>query len=189
MPLDAELRLRAWLCSKGMKKNDTNQKSRQQTRILTSNNATTALTYWLPLYKKQASYLLYTHLWRENFSDFSFLQNFLFFLQTSSKITSCIFSFCPLRSWAAPPSGRRLPDGRYCHRAKEDRKMADLRKIYPESLPCRVNYSRKTSFKGKLFILLCVLLVDSGGATTHWVVTEDGKIQQQVCQLACSLPC
>uniref|UniRef100_A0A4W6EKX6 Tetratricopeptide repeat domain 17 n=1 Tax=Lates calcarifer TaxID=8187 RepID=A0A4W6EKX6_LATCA len=47
------------------------------------------------------------------------------------------------------PSGRRLPDGRYCHR-------------------------------GKLFILLCVLLVDSGGATTHWVVTEDGKIQQQV---------
>ncbi|GLD55828.1 tetratricopeptide repeat protein 17 [Lates japonicus] len=58
--------------------------------------------------------------------------------------------------------------------------MADLRKIYPESLPCRVNYSRKTSFKGKLFILLCVLLVDSGGATTHWVVTEDGKIQQQV---------
>uniref|UniRef100_A0A672G359 Tetratricopeptide repeat domain 17 n=1 Tax=Salarias fasciatus TaxID=181472 RepID=A0A672G359_SALFA len=31
-----------------------------------------------------------------------------------------------------------------------------------------------------LFILLCVLIVDSGGATTHWVVTEDGKIQQQV---------
>uniref|UniRef100_A0A3Q3A0P1 Tetratricopeptide repeat domain 17 n=1 Tax=Kryptolebias marmoratus TaxID=37003 RepID=A0A3Q3A0P1_KRYMA len=33
---------------------------------------------------------------------------------------------------------------------------------------------------GRLFILLCVLIVDSGGATTHWVVTEDGKIQQQV---------
>uniref|UniRef100_A0AAQ5Y9W0 Tetratricopeptide repeat domain 17 n=1 Tax=Amphiprion ocellaris TaxID=80972 RepID=A0AAQ5Y9W0_AMPOC len=33
---------------------------------------------------------------------------------------------------------------------------------------------------GKLFILLCILIVDSGGATTHWVVTEDGKIQQQV---------
>uniref|UniRef100_A0AAQ5XZ56 Tetratricopeptide repeat domain 17 n=1 Tax=Amphiprion ocellaris TaxID=80972 RepID=A0AAQ5XZ56_AMPOC len=31
-----------------------------------------------------------------------------------------------------------------------------------------------------LFILLCILIVDSGGATTHWVVTEDGKIQQQV---------
>uniref|UniRef100_A0A671Y7W7 Tetratricopeptide repeat domain 17 n=1 Tax=Sparus aurata TaxID=8175 RepID=A0A671Y7W7_SPAAU len=48
------------------------------------------------------------------------------------------------------------------------------------SLPCRVNYSRKPSFQGKLFILLCILIVDSGGATTHWVVTEDGKIQQQV---------
>lgn len=58
--------------------------------------------------------------------------------------------------------------------------MADLRKICPESLPCRVNYSRKTSFQGKIFILLCILIVDSGGATTHWVVTEDGKIQQQV---------
>ncbi|XP_030574814.1 tetratricopeptide repeat protein 17 [Archocentrus centrarchus] len=58
--------------------------------------------------------------------------------------------------------------------------MADLRKICPESLPCRVNYSRKTALHGKLFILLCILTVDSGGATTHWVVTEDGKIQQQV---------
>ncbi|KAM6950047.1 tetratricopeptide repeat protein 17 [Lycodopsis pacificus] len=58
--------------------------------------------------------------------------------------------------------------------------MADLRNICPESLPRRVNYSRKTSFQGKLFIFLCVLIVDSGGATTHWVVTEDGKIQQQV---------
>ncbi|XP_029314323.1 tetratricopeptide repeat protein 17 [Cottoperca gobio] len=58
--------------------------------------------------------------------------------------------------------------------------MADLRKICPESLPCRLNYSRKTSFQGNLFIILCILIVDSGGATTHWVVTEDGKIQQQV---------
>uniref|UniRef100_A0A3B5AMA1 Tetratricopeptide repeat protein 17-like n=1 Tax=Stegastes partitus TaxID=144197 RepID=A0A3B5AMA1_9TELE len=58
--------------------------------------------------------------------------------------------------------------------------MADLRKICPESLPCRVNCSRKAAFQGKLFILLCILIVDSGGATTHWVVTEDGKIQQQV---------
>uniref|UniRef100_A0A665TC69 Tetratricopeptide repeat domain 17 n=1 Tax=Echeneis naucrates TaxID=173247 RepID=A0A665TC69_ECHNA len=31
-----------------------------------------------------------------------------------------------------------------------------------------------------LFILLCALVVDSARATTHWVVTEDGKIQQQV---------
>ncbi|KAL3065848.1 hypothetical protein OYC64_015899 [Pagothenia borchgrevinki] len=58
--------------------------------------------------------------------------------------------------------------------------MADVRKICPESLPCRLSYSRKTSFQGKLFILLCILKVDTGGATTHWVVTEDGKIQQQV---------
>ncbi|KAI4830004.1 hypothetical protein KUCAC02_001658 [Chaenocephalus aceratus] len=58
--------------------------------------------------------------------------------------------------------------------------MADVRKICSESLPCRLNYSRKTSFQGKLFILLCILKVDTGGATTHWVVTEDGKIQQQV---------
>ncbi|KAJ4947433.1 hypothetical protein JOQ06_009468 [Pogonophryne albipinna] len=58
--------------------------------------------------------------------------------------------------------------------------MADVRKICPESSPCRLNYSRKTSFQGKLFILLCILKVDTGGATTHWVVTEDGKIQQQV---------
>ncbi|XP_037547900.1 tetratricopeptide repeat protein 17 [Nematolebias whitei] len=58
--------------------------------------------------------------------------------------------------------------------------MAELGKICPESLPCRVNYTQKTSCQGKLFIFLCVLIVDSGGATTHWVVTEDGKIQQQV---------
>uniref|UniRef100_A0AAQ4RBY9 Tetratricopeptide repeat domain 17 n=1 Tax=Gasterosteus aculeatus aculeatus TaxID=481459 RepID=A0AAQ4RBY9_GASAC len=59
--------------------------------------------------------------------------------------------------------------------------MAELRRIFPGSLPYRVNNcSRKPSFRGKLFVLLCALLVDSGGATTHWVVTEDGKIQQQV---------
>lgn len=61
--------------------------------------------------------------------------------------------------------------------------MADLRKVCPESSPCRVNTSRKPSFQGRLFILLCILIVDCGGATTHWVVTEDGKIQQQVCRL------
>ncbi|TNN51326.1 Tetratricopeptide repeat protein 17 [Liparis tanakae] len=58
--------------------------------------------------------------------------------------------------------------------------MADLGKIRPESSPRLVNCSRRTSLRGKLFILLCALIVDSGGATTHWVVTEDGKIQQQV---------
>uniref|UniRef100_A0A3P8UNV2 Tetratricopeptide repeat domain 17 n=1 Tax=Cynoglossus semilaevis TaxID=244447 RepID=A0A3P8UNV2_CYNSE len=58
--------------------------------------------------------------------------------------------------------------------------MAVTKKICPQSLPCRVNCPRKPCFQGRLFILLCVLIVDSGGATTHWVVTEDGKIQQQV---------
>uniref|UniRef100_A0A4W5PYF8 Tetratricopeptide repeat domain 17 n=2 Tax=Hucho hucho TaxID=62062 RepID=A0A4W5PYF8_9TELE len=57
--------------------------------------------------------------------------------------------------------------------------MADLRKITSGSLP-RVNVSRKVSVQGKVFILLCIILAEPGGATTHWVVTEDGKIQQQV---------
>ncbi|KAM4596171.1 tetratricopeptide repeat protein 17 isoform 1-T1 [Fundulus diaphanus] len=58
--------------------------------------------------------------------------------------------------------------------------MADQGKICPEPFPCRVNHTQKTSLQGKLFVFLCMLIVDSGGATTHWVVTEDGKIQQQV---------
>uniref|UniRef100_A0A8C7MUH1 Tetratricopeptide repeat domain 17 n=1 Tax=Oncorhynchus kisutch TaxID=8019 RepID=A0A8C7MUH1_ONCKI len=57
--------------------------------------------------------------------------------------------------------------------------MADLRKISSGSLPY-VNVSRKVSVQGKIFILLCIILAEPGGATTHWVVTEDGKIQQQV---------
>ncbi|XP_077480552.1 tetratricopeptide repeat protein 17 [Stigmatopora argus] len=56
--------------------------------------------------------------------------------------------------------------------------MADMEKTSPDSYACR--YLQKTCLQGKLFILLCILIVDSGGATTHWVVTEDGKIQQQV---------
>ncbi|KAI4876156.1 hypothetical protein NFI96_017582 [Prochilodus magdalenae] len=31
-----------------------------------------------------------------------------------------------------------------------------------------------------MFVFICVLLFEPGRATTHWVVTEDGKIQQQV---------
>ncbi|CAB1338914.1 unnamed protein product [Coregonus sp. 'balchen'] len=57
--------------------------------------------------------------------------------------------------------------------------MADFRKVCPGSLPY-VNVSRKVSVQGKVFILLCIILAEPGGATTHWVVTEDGKIQQQV---------
>lgn len=89
--------------------------------------------------------------------------------------------FFLLSGTRAPPRGRRAVSQQ---REQETEKMAELRKIFPESLPCRVNYTQKTSCQGKLFIFLCVLIVDSGGATTHWVVTEDGKIQQQVCQLA-----
>lgn len=88
---------------------------------------------------------------------------------------------CVIRT-GAPPCGRRF-GAIGCHRAAQinsDRKMAELRKDCPVYMPCRFNYSRKPSFQGKLFILLCILTVDSGGATTHWVVTEDGKIQQQV---------
>ncbi|XP_056268317.1 tetratricopeptide repeat protein 17 isoform X2 [Pseudoliparis swirei] len=84
----------------------------------------------------------------------------------------------------APPSGRRpqlfLGLTVAATEQNETEKMADLGKICPESLPRLVNCSRKTSFRGELFILLCALIVDSGGATTHWVVTEDGKLQQQV---------
>ncbi|GAA6104522.1 tetratricopeptide repeat protein 17 isoform X1 [Tachysurus ichikawai] len=37
------------------------------------------------------------------------------------------------------------------------------------------------SVRAKMFIMIiCILLVEPGRATTHWVVTEDGKIQQQV---------
>ena len=60
--------------------------------------------------------------------------------------------------------------------------MADLGNDYPESSLCRVNGSRTTRFPGRIQMVLCTLLLlaDRGGATTHWVVTEDGKIQQQV---------
>ncbi|XP_035011293.1 tetratricopeptide repeat protein 17 isoform X3 [Hippoglossus stenolepis] len=58
--------------------------------------------------------------------------------------------------------------------------MADLGKICPESSPRRDSCPRRASCRGRLLVLLCLLVVDSGGATTHWVVTEDGKIQQQV---------
>ncbi|XP_061594998.1 tetratricopeptide repeat protein 17 isoform X1 [Cololabis saira] len=58
--------------------------------------------------------------------------------------------------------------------------MAELRKTRLQPLPCRVNDTGRASLQGRLFFCLCVLLVDCGGATTHWVVTEDGKIQQQV---------
>ncbi|XP_068613276.1 tetratricopeptide repeat protein 17 [Brachionichthys hirsutus] len=56
--------------------------------------------------------------------------------------------------------------------------MAALRKVWSEF--CRVNSSRKPSLPGRFVLLLCLLVAESGGATTHWVVTEDGKIQQQV---------
>lgn len=109
-------------------------------------------------------------------NTFSFLEFPVFFLSIRHHIdfsTRCGHERLPL-------AGGRHAAG--CHRAKinSDRKMADLRKVCTESLPCRVNYTRQPSCQGKLFIFLCILIADSGGATTHWVVTEDGKIQQQV---------
>uniref|UniRef100_A0A672LJB4 Tetratricopeptide repeat protein 17 n=1 Tax=Sinocyclocheilus grahami TaxID=75366 RepID=A0A672LJB4_SINGR len=36
------------------------------------------------------------------------------------------------------------------------------------------------SVRGPAFVFICILLAKPARATTHWVVTEDGKIQQQV---------
>uniref|UniRef100_A0A673K6P6 Tetratricopeptide repeat domain 17 n=1 Tax=Sinocyclocheilus rhinocerous TaxID=307959 RepID=A0A673K6P6_9TELE len=36
------------------------------------------------------------------------------------------------------------------------------------------------SIRGPAFMFICILLAEPARATTHWVVTEDGKIQQQV---------
>ncbi|KAI5626294.1 tetratricopeptide repeat protein 17, partial [Silurus asotus] len=38
----------------------------------------------------------------------------------------------------------------------------------------------KASLRARMLLFTCMLLVEPGRATTHWVVTEDGKIQQQV---------
>ncbi|XP_030621782.1 tetratricopeptide repeat protein 17 [Chanos chanos] len=57
--------------------------------------------------------------------------------------------------------------------------MADAKRNRLGSLPCITDIWR-SSVQGKVFVLLCVLLVKPVHATTHWVVTEDGKIQQQV---------
>lgn len=117
-----------------------------------------------------------THLFPWKRSTFSFLQNFLFLFSFKRHQMFRWFFLATCRH------ERHRVAGGWRHRVKINsvRKMADLRKVCPESLPCHVNYLRKSSLQGKLFIFLCIIIVDCGGATTHWVVTEDGKIQQQV---------
>ncbi|KAJ8252638.1 hypothetical protein COCON_G00219500 [Conger conger] len=57
--------------------------------------------------------------------------------------------------------------------------MADLGISGPGTHLCTSVPQKATVFT-RIFLLFVVLLTELGGATTHWVVTEDGKIQQQV---------
>ncbi|KAI1904026.1 hypothetical protein AGOR_G00001450 [Albula goreensis] len=57
--------------------------------------------------------------------------------------------------------------------------MADRRISGPGTQLC-TTVPQKATVLARNFVLFIVLLSELGGATTHWVVTEDGKIQQQV---------
>uniref|UniRef100_A0AAY4EQC2 Tetratricopeptide repeat domain 17 n=1 Tax=Denticeps clupeoides TaxID=299321 RepID=A0AAY4EQC2_9TELE len=57
--------------------------------------------------------------------------------------------------------------------------MADLRGASKGRQSC-LAVSWNALVRGKLLLLFCFLFIQPGCATTHWVVTEDGKIQQQV---------
>ncbi|XP_051989819.1 tetratricopeptide repeat protein 17-like isoform X2 [Xyrauchen texanus] len=63
--------------------------------------------------------------------------------------------------------------------------MTDRRKMAGGKSKCLGTRSSNNRFwclsvRGPVFIFIWVLLAEPGRATTHWVVTEDGKIQQQV---------
>lgn len=58
--------------------------------------------------------------------------------------------------------------------------MAEVQRQSLEKNGVSFNISWKASVRARMFIFMCILLVEPGRATTHWVVTEDGKIQQQV---------
>ncbi|XP_053473026.1 tetratricopeptide repeat protein 17 [Ictalurus furcatus] len=60
------------------------------------------------------------------------------------------------------------------------KKMAEVQRQSLEKNGVSFNISWKASVRARMFIFMCILLVEPGRATTHWVVTEDGKIQQQV---------
>ncbi|KAF4091063.1 hypothetical protein AMELA_G00032800 [Ameiurus melas] len=60
------------------------------------------------------------------------------------------------------------------------KKMAEVQRQSLEENEVCFNGSWKASVRARMFIFMCILLVEPGRATTHWVVTEDGKIQQQV---------
>ncbi|XP_035252632.1 tetratricopeptide repeat protein 17 isoform X1 [Anguilla anguilla] len=57
--------------------------------------------------------------------------------------------------------------------------MADLSISGPGTHLC-TSVPQKATVFARIFLLFVILLTELGGATTHWVVTEDGKIQQQV---------
>ncbi|KAJ8417004.1 hypothetical protein AAFF_G00282310 [Aldrovandia affinis] len=57
--------------------------------------------------------------------------------------------------------------------------MADRRTSGPGTQLCS-GVPQKATVLTRICILFIVLLTELGGATTHWIVTEDGKIQQQV---------
>ncbi|MGH0182725.1 UNVERIFIED_CONTAM: hypothetical protein FKN15_010325 [Acipenser sinensis] len=57
--------------------------------------------------------------------------------------------------------------------------MANYRRRDFELMFCFRFLGRVSGLGGALIFLSCVL-VEPSAATTHWVVTEDGKIQQQV---------
>ncbi|KAK7912523.1 hypothetical protein WMY93_012734 [Mugilogobius chulae] len=70
---------------------------------------------------------------------------------------------------------------RYVVYSNTKTKMAtELRKTSPDSVPSSIISLPKSPLRWRLLLLVWALTVDSTGATTHWVVTEDGKIQQQV---------
>lgn len=60
------------------------------------------------------------------------------------------------------------------------RKMAEVQRHSLGRNGLCFNGLWKASVRARMFIFICMLLVEPGRATTHWVVTEDGKIQQQV---------
>ncbi|XP_067258090.1 tetratricopeptide repeat protein 17 [Chanodichthys erythropterus] len=61
----------------------------------------------------------------------------------------------------------------------DGRKMADDKSNSLGSHSSNKRF-RSPSVREPAFIFICILLTESARATTHWVVTEDGKIQQQV---------
>ncbi|MGH0133128.1 UNVERIFIED_CONTAM: hypothetical protein FKN15_021932 [Acipenser sinensis] len=79
-----------------------------------------------------------------------------------------------------PPSGKYSGNiGDFSYVSSWRGKMANYRRRDFELMFCFRFLGRVSGLGGALIFLSCVL-VEPSAATTHWVVTEDGKIQQQV---------